>query len=72
IAVSAVAVAADTVTLTLATPVTSGASAEVSYAFYGPGSTAGVHSGVWGNVKRAGPPSLILSGYTIDTWLTVF
>jgi Putative flagellar system-associated repeat len=72
IAVSTVAVAADTITLTLASAIASGASVEVSNAFYGPGSTAGQHSGVWGNVKRIGPPSALLAGYTIDTWLTVF
>jgi len=60
---------ANTIELTLAAPVAAGVSAEVSYAWHGPGSTPGVHAGVWGNIKREGPPSVWFFNRTIDTWL---
>lgn len=54
--------------MTLAAPILAGTNVEVSYAWYGPGSTPGVHAGVWGNLKRSGPPSVWFANRTIDTW----
>lgn len=69
-AVNAVSIGgANTVVLTLAAPITSGTTAEVSYAWYGPGATPGTHAGVWGNIKREGPPSVWFLNRTIDAWL---
>jgi hypothetical protein len=45
---------------------------EVSYAWHGPGASFGTHSGVWGNIKRQGPPSVFFVGETIDLWLCNF
>jgi hypothetical protein len=71
--VTGVAVAGiGTIELTLAVAIPNGTVAEVSYAWYGPGSTPGVHSGVWGNVKRTGPPSVWFANKTIDTWLCAY
>jgi len=60
---------ATTISLQLAKPIPTSSEVEVSYAWYGPGAPFGTHSGVWGNIKRRGPPSVLFSGKTIDLWL---
>lgn len=53
----------------LVDPIAPGAPVEASYAWYGPGAAVGTHSGVWGNVKRKGPASVLFPGSTTDVWL---
>ncbi|BEV13699.1 hypothetical protein HBDW_04870 [Herbaspirillum sp. DW155] len=60
---------ATTIALELAPPKKLAAKLEVSYAWYGPGAPFGTHVGVWGNIKRKGPPSVLFQGKTIDLWL---
>ncbi|KQP50846.1 hypothetical protein ASG40_13040 [Methylobacterium sp. Leaf399] len=51
----------------------SGATVEVSYAFYGRlDIPPGTHAGAWGNIKRVGPPSSYFAGETVDTWLCAY
>ena len=58
-----------TITLDLPSLTSASSKFEVSYAWYGPGASFGTHVGVWGNIKRKGPPSVLFQGKTIDLWL---
>ncbi|WP_211465869.1 hypothetical protein [Collimonas silvisoli] len=60
---------ATTIALQLPSSVSKSSKVEVSYAWYGPGAPFGTHAGVWGNIKRKGPPSVLFRGKTIDLWL---
>ena len=66
------AVTGNTITARLALAPKPGEPYEVSYAYRGPGAAIGAHAGVWGNIKRQGPPSVIFSGETIDTYLLTY
>jgi hypothetical protein len=58
-----------TIALQLSSSASTASNLEVSYAWYGPGAPFGTHVGVWGNIKRQGPPSVLFRGKTIDLWL---
>lgn len=67
--INSVTVDGQEITIALASAPSGGAPVEVSYAVYGPGAAPGTHAGVWGNVKMAGPASVLWAGETIDAWL---
>lgn len=70
--ITSVSLGANSITLNMAASIAAAAVAEVSYCAYGAGSTSGVHSGVWGNIKKVGPASRWFEGETIDHWLMPF
>jgi hypothetical protein len=61
------------VSLAVTETISPGDTLEVSYAWYGPGGpTPGPFSGVGGNLVMRGPPSVMVSGKTIDAWAWPF
>ncbi|WP_430914063.1 hypothetical protein [Methylobacterium sp. sgz302541] len=68
-----VAVNPDNIVLTLTGGApAAGTAMEVSHAYRGAAvSSALGHSSCWGNIKRAGPPSVWRPGKTIDAWLCI-
>lgn len=70
-AAQSVGFSGDVAQITFAVSPASGDS--ISYASDGPGQSAPyTHAGVWGNVKLPGPPSVLISGKSIDAWLVAF
>ena len=61
------------IVLTVTEPLHTGDALEVSYAYHGPGGpNPGPNSGVGGNLVMHGPPSVLISGNTIDSWAAPF
>ena len=61
------------VDLQVSEPLRPGDVIEISYAVYGPGGpNPGKHSGVWGNLAMAGPPSPLFPGKRVNAWAWPF